>query len=115
MNLDLKSCQLALRMKQLVIVDTQFPSTAFPEFKSNYAERYWHVPCRESAVLGLAAGLASLGKVVLVYRQAPEEFDFPDPSLNVKLIKKSPNASWEDFEKGLAEFGPAVLLIPEFN
>lgn len=115
MNIDLKVTQLALKVKNLVILDTSFPDTAFPEFKKTYAERYWHLPCTEGAVLGIAAGLASMGKIVLVNMENPENFDSADPSLNVKLIKKGAEAVWDYFEGELLEFGPAVLLIPESN
>ena len=42
-----------------------------------------------------------------------EECNVPDPTLNVKLVQESPDATWEAFEEQLKEFGPAVLLIPE--
>ncbi len=115
MNLDLKCTQLALKVKNLVILDTSSPGIAFPEFRKNYSERFWHLPCGDSGVIGIAAGLASMGKIVLVNMDKPYEFDLADPSLNVKVVKITSEAVWDYFEGKLLEFGPAVLLIPDGN
>lgn len=112
MKLDVKLTQLGLKMKNLVVLDLSFPANHFPEFKSTYEERYIHLPGRQSSALGVAAGMATLGKVVLLYGSKLEDMELNDPTLNVKLVKRSKNAVWDYMEDKLMEFGPSVLLIP---
>lgn len=111
--LDLKLTQIALKMKNLVLLDLSFPKSNFTEFKQAYENRYWHLPCRRESVLGIAAGLSSMGKLVLIYGDDLEHCLLPDSTLNVKLLKEDENGSWEQLTGGLAVFGPAVLLIPD--
>lgn len=112
MNLDLKLTQIALKMKNLVILDLSFSGVMFPEFKSAYEFRYVHIPCRQEMALDMAGGMASQGKVVVLYGSNCEDCDLLDSSLNVKMIKHSENAVWNYFEEGLMEFGSSVLLVP---
>ena len=113
MVMDMKLTQLALKLKNLVLIDLSFPQMKFPEFKKVYEDRYLYLPCREESVTALAAGLASFGKLVVIYGSTTQSVEFPDSTLNVKVLKESNEASWELFEEGLKAFGPAVLLIPQ--
>ncbi len=112
MSLDERLVQYALRNKHLVVLDTSFPKPAFPDFKRNFDLRYVWIPCRESVALGMAAGLAASKKLVVVYGLSNPTADLPDSTLNVKVLAHSSVAKWHEFEPQLAQFGPAVLLIP---
>lgn len=113
MILDLKLTQIGLKMKNLIVLDLSFPNPSFPEFKSKYEERYIHLPARQGLAPDFACGLAMLGKVVLLYGLEGDAPDIEDPTLNVKIVKRSSEAVWDYFEEELMEFGPEVLLIPE--
>lgn len=113
MNLDTRLTQLALKMKHMVLMDLNFQHGQFPEFRKAYEARYLHMPCRREMALGMAAGLASLGKHVVIVGDDLEDCNLPDSTLNVKLIREDESGKWEDLEHGLQEFGPAVLLIPD--
>lgn len=113
MILDIKLCQIALKMKNLVILDLSFQSTQFLEFKKAYETRYLHLPCRHTLALGMANGMAMGGKVVVIYGKEIDDLNILEPNLNVKILQTNSEASWEVFEEKIKEFGPAVLLIPE--
>lgn len=113
MNIDLKLSQLGLKIKNFVVLDLSFPEGKFPEFSKAYEKRYIHMPCRTEMVLAYAAGLSSFGKVVLIYSPEVSDLDFPDSTLNVKVLVHKKDAVWDYFEGELLEFGPSVLLIPE--
>jgi hypothetical protein len=113
MNLDLKLTQLGLRIKNFVVLDLSFPSGQFAEFRKAYEERYIYLPCRTEMALSYAAGLASFGKIVLIYGSGLSDCDLPDSTLNVKVLDYNKDAVWDYFEEGVQDFGPAVLLIPE--
>lgn len=113
MNLDLKLTKLGLRVKNFIVLDLSFPQSAFPEFKKAYEKRYLHFPHRGEMVMGIAAGLSSFGKVVLIYGSRMVDCDVPDQTANVKLLRHYQDAVWDYFEEELLEFGPSVLLIPE--
>lgn len=112
MNLDFKLTQLGLKMKKIMVLDLHFPEGQLPEFKRAYPHRYVHLPGRQAVALEMAAGLASLGKHVLVYgcdRGTEELFDM---SLNVRVIREGEEVNWWDVEKELSAFGAGDLLIP---
>jgi len=111
--LDVKLTQLALKIKNLVVLDLSFPHTQFPEFKKAYENRYLYLPCRGEMAVSMAAGLASFGKLLVIYGDDCKNSTIPDTTLNVKVLKESPEGSWDNFEEALKAFGPAVLLIPE--
>lgn len=111
MNLDLKLTQIGLKLKNFYLVDFSFPGNAFPEFKKAYDVRYISIPGRQTSALAYASGLALSGKFVVVYGY-DGELALSDPTLNIKLLKYDENASGEDLESKIAEFGPSVLLIP---
>jgi len=113
MNLDQVLTQYGVKMKQLVVLDFSFPEEGLREFESAYPNRYAHMPSHEDVALQVAAGMATLGKHVLVIGTELTECDLPDSTLNVKLVKPDEQGTWEDFEKGLRGFGTGVLLIPE--
>ena len=92
MILDLKLTQIGLKMKNLVILDLGFPAPAFPEFRSKYEDRYIHLPGRQGLAADFACGLAMLGKVVLLHGFEGEAPDIEDPTLNVKITKRSSEA-----------------------
>ncbi len=112
-SLDFHVTQLALRMKNLVVVDCSFPRSDFLEFKKNYETRFVWIPCRQGIALECAGGLSSFGKTVLVYGLKTPDLSHLDSSLNVKILLPHEEGSFEDFEAKLREFGPATLLIPE--
>ena len=111
--LDIKLTQLGLKMKNLIVVDLSFPQPALPEFKKNYDPRYLWMPCKEELALSFATGLASFGKLVVLYGATKLSIDELDPTVNVKVLKHDAEALWQDFEGGLRRFGPELLLIPE--
>ncbi len=113
MNIDLKLTRMGLKIKNMVVLDLSFPDSAFPEFRKAYEDRYIHLPHKREMILGVAAGLASFGKIVLIYGGKIHECDLPDSTLNVKVIRHNKDAVWDYFEGGVLEFGPSVLLIPE--
>ncbi|MFA5793145.1 MAG: hypothetical protein WC897_04745 [Candidatus Gracilibacteria bacterium] len=112
MNLDAKFTQLALKIRNLVVVDVSFPKSPFAEFKKLYEQRYIYMPCKKEMVMGFACGIASMGKLVVIYGADLAMEKMLDPTLNVKLLKESSAGSLESLENELKEFGPAVLLIP---
>lgn len=114
MNIDVKLTQAALKFKHMVVVDLSFPKSSFPEFKKLYEQRYIHLPCKEEMVLAFAAGLASTGKLVVLYGTNLDLSgdEFFDSTLNIKVLKESSGGTYESLDSGLKEFGSAVLLIP---
>lgn len=112
MNLDLKLTQLALKMKNFILLDFSFPAGKFPEFKKNYENRYISVPGRKVFALDYASGIALSGKFILLYG-IEEDLKILDPSLNIKLIKYDENANWAGMEEKISEFGSGLLLIPK--
>lgn len=113
MNLDLKLTSLGLKIKNFIVVDLSFPETRFVEFKKAFPDRHIHLQCMGELAPCMCGGLASFGKIVLLYNSKWKECDLPDSTLNVKLIKHDKEAVWDYFEEGMQEFGPSVLLIPE--
>lgn len=113
MILDLQLCRFARKIKNFVILDLNFPGQNFPEFKLNYDKRYICLPGREEFALEYAGGIASTGKVVLIYGFSGLDLNLPDPTLNVKVLRKAAAADLSDLENGILEFGQSVLLIPE--
>lgn len=113
MLLDIKLTQIALKTKNLVVMDLSFPHMKFPEFKKAYEGRYIHLPCRKEMAVPMAAGLSSFGKLIVIFGDDCSNCTIPDGTLNVKVLKESPEGSWEQLEEGLKSFGSAVLLIPE--
>ena len=113
MKLDALLTKLAIKEKNLVILDLSFPNMAFPEFKSAHETRYLHFPGRQDSALAMAAGLASLGRRVLFYGSDCENCDLPDSTLNVKVLKYRDDAVWDYFEGSLLEFGPSILHVPQ--
>jgi len=111
--IDIKLTQIGLKMKNLILVDLSFPRAVFTEFKKVYEPRCLWMPCRKELVLSYAAGLASFGKLVVIYGAPGLEVNDLDATANVKVLRSDPDASWQDFEEGLRRFGPEVLLIPE--
>lgn len=111
--LDLKLTQFALKMKNLILLDLSFPRGVFPEFKKAYDPRYIALPSRDGLAVSMASGIASFGKLVLIYGAQVDGLAGLEPTLNVKILKPSPEGSWHHLEEGLKTFGPAVLLIPE--
>ena len=111
MNLDHILTQLAVKMKQFVVLDVNFPNESLHEFGSAYPHRYVHMPSHHAMVLEMAAGMATLGKLVLVI--GVDEVNLPDSTLSVKVLKRAEGARWEDLEASLRQFGTGVLLIPE--
>ncbi len=110
--LDLKLTQLGLKMKNLVVVDVSFPVHPFVEFKKAYDTRLIHLPCREEMAVAYAAGLAGMGKVVLVVGVTRGGATGLESTLNVKLVKESPEARWEDLEGQIRSFGPGYVFVP---
>jgi len=113
MTLDQKLTQIALKLKQLVVLDVSFLGEPLKEFKSAYPHRIYHLPSHEGVILQIAGGMASLGKLVIVVGSELSEVDLPDNTLNVKLLKRTESAVWDFFDDGLQSFGTGVLLIPE--
>lgn len=111
MNLDRALTQLAVKMKQFMVLDVNFPNESLHEFGSAYPQRYVHMSSHHAMVLEMAAGMATLGKLVLVI--GLEAVNLPDSTLSVKVLKRDGSARWEDLEEGLRQFGTGVLLIPE--
>lgn len=111
MILDLKLCQAAHKIKNLILIDLSFPGLKFPEFKMNYENRYISLPGRAGFAGEYAAGIASSGKIVIIY--GGECLQLADQNLNVKLLKIDEKTTWLMFEKQILEFGAGVLLIPK--
>lgn len=101
----------ALRDKSFMVLDCTFPDTVVPEFAYTHEDRFVHAPLQSTFAPGLAAGLATLERTVLVFGCA-QEFTLPDANLNVKQVLESLEGSWDSFEQKLSEFGQGVLLIP---
>lgn len=112
MNLDAKFTQLGLKIKNLVLIDVSFPKSPFVEFKKLYEQKYIYMPCKKEMLMGFACGVASMGKLVVIYGADLQMEKMMDPTLNIKLLKESSGGSLESLESELKEFGPAVLLIP---
>lgn len=110
--LDTFLTQLGLKLKNMVVLDLNFPSSACPEFHKVYETRFMHVPCRQGMALEVAGGIASFGKIVVVVGSDVFDVSHLDPTLNVKVLRVSERGSWEGLEEGLRAFGPAVLEIP---
>ncbi|MBU0982109.1 hypothetical protein KKC94_05460 [Patescibacteria group bacterium] len=112
MKLDEKLTQIGLKMKNLVVVDLSFPEMKFPAFKSAYEQRYVHLLHRKTSAVKIAGGIASQGKIVLVFGVDNGEVNLSDSTLNVKVVKRDKSAHWDNLERDLKEFGASVLLIP---
>lgn len=113
MNIDIKLTQIALKMRNLILVDVSFPRSFFVEFKKMYEPRYVYLPCKKEMAIAFASGIASTGKLVVICGADVHMEKLLDSTLNVKLLKESSGGSLESLENSLKEFGPAVLLIPE--
>ncbi len=111
MILDLKLCAAAHKIKNLILIDLSFPGQKFPEFKVNYENRYICLPGRAAFAGEYSAGIASSGKIVLIYGGDP--LHLADKNLNVKLIQTGDGATWQTLENQILEFGAGVLLIPK--
>lgn len=111
--IDVKLTQLALKLKNLVVLDCSFPKSPFSEFKKNYEPRFVWTPCRHGMALEMAGGIASFGKLVVVYGLSQVDVSRLDPTLNVKVLIPSEEGTWEGFEEKLRSFGPSTLLIPK--
>ncbi|OGJ43839.1 hypothetical protein A2974_00315 [Candidatus Peregrinibacteria bacterium RIFCSPLOWO2_01_FULL_48_20] len=111
--IDIKLTQIALKIKNLILIDVSFPKGRFTEFKKAYENRYLHMPCRASSAGILAGGLSNFGKVVVLYGDGFNDCNLPDQTLNVKVLKEDAEGSLITLEEDLKAFGPAVLLIPE--
>lgn len=112
MNLDFKLTKLGLKHKKMVVLDVSFPDTQVPEFKRAYPHRFLHLPSRDGVSLEMAAGMASLGKHVLIVGSERSVTELPEQTLNVKLLREGGESTWWDFEAALKEFAAADLLIP---
>ncbi|MFA5854883.1 MAG: hypothetical protein WC846_01150 [Candidatus Gracilibacteria bacterium] len=113
MKLDGKMVQMALKMKNLVLIDLSFPESPFDEFSSLYEQRFLHLPCQKEMAIPFAAGMSSMGKQVVIYGAEVDINSLCDTNLNVKVLKESSGGSFEGLDSQIREFGPAVLLIPE--
>jgi hypothetical protein len=113
MNLDKKLTRLGLKLKHMIVLDVSFTGEPLKSFKSAYPKRYVHLPSHQDMVFGMAAGMATLGKLVLVIGSDREECNLPDNTLHVKILKRSSDAVWDFVEDNLRIFGTGVLLIPE--
>lgn len=113
MSLDLQLTKLGLKMRNLIVLDVEFPHSRFPEFKKAYLDRYIHIPCRKEMALEMAAGLSSFGKIVAVCGLDCDVCDLPDQTLNVKVLRGKKDAVWDYFEGELMEFGPGVIFVPQ--
>ncbi len=111
LSLDQRLSQMALKLKNLWLIDLSFPGTLAPEFKSNHASRFIHMPCRQESAMAYASGLASTGKLVLLMGLQGEP-SFSDETLNLKVLKQASEADWESLEDEVLDYGAAVLLIP---
>lgn len=111
--LDLKLTQLGLKLKNMVVLDLNFPRTVCSSFRASYEPRFIHAPCRQGMALEMAGGLASFGKLVVLLGYEGLDLHGIDPTLNVKILKHASNGSWEDLEERLRAFGPAFVEIPE--
>ncbi len=110
LTLDQALLRLALKRKDFVVLDLRFPTSRFLEFRSAYEKQYIPLSGYAELALGMAAGLASQGYLVLIDGGKPQ--DAPDPTLNIKWIQEGDVADWRSFEQELEHFGPGVLLIP---
>jgi transketolase C-terminal domain/subunit len=113
MMLDSKLTKIGLKMKKLIVLDVSFLGEDLKEFKSAYPKRYVHLPSHQDMILEMAAGMASLEKLVLVVGSELVDCDLADTTLKVKVLRRSDDAVWDYFEEGLRTFGTGVLLIPE--
>ncbi len=112
-NLDFILSKLALKFKQLVLIDTNFPSPLLPNFVSLYPHRYLFMPCHDAIVLETAAGIASLGNLPLVIGANVDIVDIADPTLNIKILQHDKSCDLASFEKALYCFGAGVVLLPK--
>ncbi|QQR55614.1 hypothetical protein IPG41_03615 [Candidatus Peregrinibacteria bacterium] len=111
--LDTKLTQLALKIKNMVVMDLHFPQPLCPEFRKNYETRFLHVPCREGMALEVAAGIASAGKILVLVGASGLSLERLDPTLNVKVLEANSQSSWDHLEEQVRAFGPARLFIPD--
>lgn len=110
--LDRKLTQLGLKLKNMIVLDLSFPLLLCPEFKKTYEPRFVSLPCRQGMALGVAGGLASSGKLVVLLGYFGDELKDLDSTLNVKVIRTCTDGTWENLEDRLRAFGPAIVLIP---
>ncbi len=110
--LDAKLTQLGLKLKNMVVLDLNFPRIVCPEFRKTYEPRFIALPCRQGMALEMAGGLASFGKVVVLVGYEGDELKDLDPTFNVKVLRHSPEGTWENLEERLRAFGPSLVLIP---
>ena len=115
MTLDEFCTELGHKYKKLHIVDCSFPNRAFPLFKKAHTNRYIHIPGYEEMALEYAAGMASFSFTVLLFGLREQQFDLPDMSLPVKLLRPLPESTLHRFEEKLLDFGPAVIDVPLEN
>lgn len=111
--LDTKLTQLALKIKNMVVMDLHFPHSVLPDFRKNYEPRFMHVPCRQGMILEVAGGIASSGKIVVVVGYEGNGIEGLDSTLNVKVLRRGSEGTWEKLEEQLRAFGPAEVLIPD--
>lgn len=111
--LDAKLTQLGLKLKNMVVLDLNFPHFVCVEFRKTYEPRFIHLPCRQGMALEMAGGLASFGKVVVLVGYEGDGLKNLDPSFNVKVLQTSPEGTWDHLEDRLRSFGPSLILIPE--
>lgn len=110
--IDTKLTQVGLKLKNMVVLDLGFPRLNCPEFAKVYEPRFVSLLCRQGMALEMAGGLASFGKIVVLVGYEGSDLARLDPTLNVKVLKPSPEGSWENLEERLRAFGPALVLIP---
>lgn len=106
-SLDQQLTALAVKWKNLVVVDTHFAESSLKEFCRHFEERCFHLSGADHLAPAFASGLASLGLRVVVFGPSEDSFSIDDPSLCVKLITQF-EAS-DHLEETLASFGPAVI------
>ncbi len=110
LNLDQILLRLALKRKDFVVLDLRFPASRLNEFRSVCEKQYIQLSGYRELAVGMAAGLASQGNLVLLDGAPAQEL--LDPTLNVKWIQEGEGADWRSFEAEFERFGPGLLLIP---
>ncbi len=111
-ELDSRLTRLALRHKNLVVLDAAFPSFVLPQFRQNYDQRLVSIPGRSQLAFPMAVGLAQAGKLVCVLGAPAPILHQVEPSLNIKWISSSPEGDFSDMDFVIGAFGPSLLLIP---
>lgn len=111
MNLDTLLQQLALKYKNFVVLDLNFPHGEVPGFARAQEHRYFHTPLRCGSALALAEGLALSGFLVLLLG-FEGEFLSRDATLPIRRVRRDPASSWASLEPTFLEFGTAELLLP---